>query len=142
NQWIADQTRNRIRDLIPINGVSRDTRLVLANALYLKAAWLWRFDAGSTKPAPFHARGSKAVDVPMMRKREQFRYANRDGFTAVALPYTGNELQFLVLIPAETNGLPALESKLDTKLLTECAKLKERDVDLWLPKFKFESPTI
>jgi serpin B len=40
------------------------------------------------------------------------------------------------------NGLRGLESKLNPNLLAECAKLKERDVDLLLPKFKFEPPTI
>jgi serpin B len=142
NQWIAKHTRNRIRDLIPINGVTTDTRLVLANALYLKAQWLWQLDNEVTKPGPFHVRGGEEVDVPIMHKREQFGYAKRDGFTALTLPYIGSELQFLVLLPAEAHGLSALESKLDAKLLADCAKLKERDVDLSLPKFKLEPATI
>jgi serpin B len=142
NQWIAEHTRNRIRDLIPINGVTTDTRLVLANALYLKAQWLWQFDHEVTKPGPFHVRGRDEVDVPIMHKREKFGYDKRDGFTALTVPYIGSDLQFLVLLPAEALGLSALESKLDAKLLADCAKLKERDVDLSLPKFKLEPATI
>jgi serpin B len=60
----------------------------------------------------------------------------------VSLPYIGNELQFLVLVPDEVNGLRALESKLSTQMLSQCAKLEPHDVDLTLPKFKFEPPTI
>jgi serpin B len=78
----------------------------------------------------------------MQKEDRQFGYAKREGFTAVSLPYIGNELQFLVLVPDEVNGLRALESKLSTQMLSQCAKLEPHDVDLTLPKFKFEPPTI
>ena len=77
----------------------------------------------------------KEVGVSVSRKRE--------GFIAVSLPYVGNDLQFLVLLPDDVNGLRALESKLTASMLAECAKLETRqEVDLHLPKFKFEPPTI
>ncbi|HEY2627358.1 MAG TPA: serpin family protein [Candidatus Udaeobacter sp.] len=97
----------------------------------------------SIVPEPFHTPGGAPVDVPTMRKRsESYRYAKRDGFSAVALPYTGGELQFLVLLPDETDGLRTLESKLTADILAQCAKLETHDVDLHMPKFKFEPPTI
>jgi serpin B len=142
NKWIAERTRDRIRDLIPANGVNKDTRLVLANAVYLKAQWISQFNEALTKPEPFHVRGSTRVDVPMMRQRGEFGHARHDGFVVVSLPYIGNELQFLILVPDQANGLRALESNLNPNLLAECAKLKGRNVDLSLPKFKFEPPTI
>jgi serpin B len=143
NKWVAEQTRDRILDLIPANGIDATTRLVLANAIYLKAPWANEFSDFFTKPKPFHVRGGNAVDVPTMKNVKNFGYAKRNGFTAIALPYSGNELQFLVLIPDEVKGLAALESKLTADTLTQCAKLEtKRDVDLSLPKFKFEPPTI
>ena len=48
----------------------------------------------------------------------------------------------MILVPDEVNGLHALESKLTTDVLAQCAKLEQHDVDLSLPKFKFEPPTI
>lgn len=143
NQWIAEQTRDRIRDLIPAGALDETTRLVLANAIYLKAPWAHEFSEGGTTPQPFHVRGGASVDVPTMQKEDrQFGYAKREGFTAVSLPYIGNELQFLVLVPDEVNGLRALESKLSAQMLAQCAKIEPHDVDLSLPKFKFEPPTI
>ena len=143
NQWIAGQTRDRIRDLIPAGALDETTRLVLANAIYLKAPWADPFSEGGTKQEPFHIRGNTPVDVPMMRQENKhFGYAKREGFTAVSLPYFGEELQFLVLVPDKVNGLSALEAKLTAEMLAQCAKLEERDVDLHLPKFKFEPPTI
>jgi serpin B len=143
NKWVAEQTRDRIRDLIPGGALDETTRLVLANALYLKAPWADPFTENATQPEPFRIRGGSPVDVPTMRKTDKhFGYAKRDGFTAVALPYVGNELQFLVLIPDNVAGLRLVESKLTAGVLAECAKLQTRDVDLHLPKFKIEPPTI
>jgi len=143
NKWVADQTRDRIRDLIPAGALDETTRLVLANALYLKAPWSDPFSENATHPELFHVHGSAPVDVPTMRKRdERFGYAKREGYSAVSLPYAGNDLQFLVLLPEDLNGLRAFESKLSAEMLAQCAKLEERDVDLHLPKFRIEPSTI
>src|SRR2546429_7160648 len=143
NKWVADQTRDRIRDLIPGGALDKTTRLVLANARYLKAPWAKEFSENATTPEPFFVRGGGPVDVPMMRKTsDHFGYARHEGFTVVSLPYTGGELQFVVLLRDDVNGLHSLESKLTGELLAQCAKLEQRDVDLHLPKFKLQPPTI
>jgi serpin B len=141
NKWVSDQTRDRIRDLIPGGALDNTTRLVLANALYLKAPWASEFSQNATQREPFFVRGTP-VDVPMMRKTKNFGYARREGFAVVSLPYAGNDLQFVVLLPDDINGLTGLESKLSAEVLASCAKLEKRDVDLHLPKFKLEPPTI
>ena len=143
NKWVADQTQDHIRDLIPDGGLDDRTRFVLANAIYFKAQWLARFPETATKPQPFHLRGGAAVDVPTMRKVDKgIGYSKHDGFTAVSIPYAGHELQLLVLLPDEVNGLSALEAKLNAGLLGHCTKLNAQEVDLSLPKFKMEPPTI
>jgi len=143
NKWVADQTRDKIRDLIPADALNELTRLVLANALYLKAPWADPFSDKTTQPEPFFVRGGGPVDVPMMRKRSHdFGYARREGFTVVSLPYVGDDLQFVVLLPDDIKGLHQLESKLSADVLAACAKIEKRDVDLHLPKFKLVPPTI
>jgi leukocyte elastase inhibitor len=141
NDWVAQQTRDRIRDLIPQPLVPA-TRLVLANALYLKAPWASEFSADATKPEPFHIRERDAVDLPTMEKLAHLRYAKRKGFSIVALPYSGDDLQFVVLIPDKIDGLGGLEKQLTAELLADCAKMNTSEVLLHLPKFKFEPPTI
>ena len=142
NQWVADQTHDKIRDLIPEGGIKELTRLVLANAIYLKAPWAWEFNDTLTKPKPFHVRGGTAIDVPMMKNQKTFGYAKRDGFAVVSIPYFGSELQFVILLPDQVSGLANLESKLSADVLKQCTELKPQDVDLELPKFKIEPPTI
>jgi serpin B len=142
NKWVAEQTRDKIRDLVPQGGIKELTRLVLANAIYLKAPWGSEFDGRWTEPKPFHVHGGTSVDLPTMKNQKSYGYAKHDGFTAVSLPYSGSELQFVVLIPDEVGGLKNLEATLSTDMLARCAKLDVQEVDLELPKFKIEPPTI
>jgi len=142
NKWVADQTRDKIRDLIPADALNKLTRLVLANALYLKAPWADPFSEKTTQPEPFRISGGAPTNVPTMRKTARLGYAKREGFTAVSLPYAGDDLQFVILLPDEVNGLRALESQLTAEVLAKCSKLEAQDVDLHLPKFKLEPPTI
>src|SRR4051812_45421400 len=127
NKWVTDQTRDRIRDLIPGGALDKTTRLVLANALYLKAPWASEFSQSATQSEPFFVRGAR-VNVPMMRKTDKdFGYARHEEFTIVSLPYAGNDLQFVILLPDDINGLRRLETKLSADVLAACAKLEKRD---------------
>jgi len=143
NDWVEKQTQKRIRDLIPEGGLSADTRLVLVNALYFKAAWADDFNAQATAPMPFHANGAKStVQVPTMSQKMLMRYVNGRGFKAVTLPYAGNDLHFLLIVPDEINGVSDVEKKLTPETLLACAKAEYHEVVLHLPKFKITPPTV
>lgn len=143
NDWVAEETRQRIRNLIPLGALDETTRMVLTNALYLKAPWAKPFEKEATKPQPFHVRGGQPVNVPMMQQRSHaFGYEKNPEYTAVSLPYSGGDLNFVVLLPHDVNGLPNLEKKLTAGMLMECAKLPATDINLSFPKFKMEPPTI
>lgn len=140
NAWVEDQTRQRIRDLIPTDGIDRDTRLVLVNALYLKAPWAEEFSTNLTKLRPFHINGGATQDVPTMERQARFGFAEREGYRIVTVPYFGSDIQFLILLPDALDGLAALEAKLTPQHLTTAATPGTADVKLQLPKFKLEPP--
>lgn len=142
NTWVGHETRERIRDLVPSGAINTTTRAVLANAIYLRAAWANAFDANDTKNRPFWIEGKTRADVPTMLKRSHYGYSKRNGYTALALPYIGGELQFVILLPDERDGIADLERAVTSDLLAGCAKLPQRDVILYLPKFKFEPPSL
>jgi serpin B len=142
NSWVETQTAQKIIDLIPDGGLTEYTRLVLTNALYFKAPWGQPFDRSSTAELPFHIRDVAPQDVPTMRKQFSLPYAKHDGFTAVALPYAGRDLQFLILLPDASDGLAALEKEITPELLAGCATMSPQLVALELPKFKLQPPTL
>jgi serpin B len=116
--------------------------MVLANALYLKARWANEFSATETKSEPFHVRGEAPAEVAMMQQTESFRYGKKNGYRVIALPYRGGDLQFVILLPDAVDGLAHLEKRLTPRILNSCAKLRYAEIDLRLPKFRFEPATI
>lgn len=140
NGWVEQQTHERIRDLIPPDGLDKNTRLVLVNAIYMKAPWIEPFPESATQSQPFHLGPNSAAGVPTMRRQAHFGYARQNGFTAVTVPYINPEIQFLVILPDETAGLSAVEAKLTPEVLGSLRSAPSTDVILYLPKFKMEPP--
>ena len=142
NSWVENQTRQRIRNLIPADTLNSLTRLVLVNAFYLKAPWAQEFVVSATRRLPFHAAGGRLVNVPTMKGGRGVSYSKRDGFSMLAIPYMDGDLQFLIFLPDKMGGLAALEKKLTPGLLAEGATLPCPEVILYLPKFKLEPPVL
>jgi serpin B len=140
NGWVEEQTHKRIRDLIPANGLNDETRLVLVNAIYMKAPWAETFSEGTTQPLPFQVKGNETLKVPTMRRTAHMGYAKREGYQVVTVPYIGGDMQLLVLLPDAKDGLAAMEAKVTPDILSGCAKPGTSEVELFLPRFKMEPP--
>ena len=139
NTWVSDQTKERIPELIAEGVLNSDTRLVLTNAIYLKAPWMNRFDAEATKEEPFTRLDGSTVQAQMMRQSEQLRYTKGDGFEAVELPYIDGSLAMLVVVP-EPGALPAFEADFDSPVLSRIVDaLGPVQVELGFPKFTFRT---
>jgi serpin B len=137
NAWVSERTEDRIPDLLPDGSVDDMTRLVLVNAVYMKAAWFSQFDEAATAPVAFHRLDGSSVVVPTMHDTFGLRYAEGDAWQAVELPYVGGQLGMLVILPDE---LPAFEAGLDGGALEEIAgALEVERVALSLPRFGIES---
>ena len=138
NNWVSDQTKGKINDLIPQGSIDALTRLVLTNAIYFKASWLNSFDKGATSNGTFQLIGSGNVTVPMMMQTHSFGYASGDGYQAVELPYNGSELSMVILLP-DSGKFESFENKLNASFASQIiSDLKYCEVNLTLPKFKYE----
>jgi len=101
NSWTSDRTRERIAELLAPRILGGDTRLVLVNAVYLKAPWAVLFLKHATQDEEFTRADGSTVQVPMMALESHSRvsYARGDGWQAVDLPYDGGELAMAVVVP-------------------------------------------
>ena len=139
NAWVSEATRKKIQDLIPSGSIHGDIRLVLTNAIYMKATWASQFMKDHTNEnGTFHAAGGD-VKIPLMFQVSHFRYFHGDGVKVVELPYEGNELSMLVVLPDAPQGLTAVEKALTAETLARWEeKLDVRRVSLGLPRFSSE----
>ena len=136
NTWVEKQTRDKIKDLIPMGAVQPLTRLVLTNAIYFNGTWMHQFEKKRTKDADFFVTAAEKVTVPTMNQTKHFRHADCGTFQMLQMPYKGNELAMVVLLPKQANGLPALEGQLSGAMLAERLRsLKHENVRLYLPRF-------
>jgi len=137
NGWVSDQTNDKIRDLIGPNAVTPNTRLVLTNAIYFKAAWETQFRKEASTKEKFHVSLNKDVDAEMMKQTHFFGLAELEGFKLLVMPYKGGEASMLVLLPDKVDGLADLERSLSAENLASwLEKSRSVRVALSLPKFK------
>jgi serpin B len=137
NQWVQQQTRDHIKDLLPPGSIDSRTRLVLANAVYFKAGWAAPFPAHDTHRGKFHLDPSASAIVHFMRRSDQtMNYFDGGSFQAVELPYYGGEMSMVLLVPGANDGLADLEKQLTADHLQQwLAALQPREVTLTLPRF-------
>jgi serpin B len=138
NEWVGEQTEDRIEDLIPAGVIDPATALVLTNAIYFNAAWAEPFDVDLSDDSAFHLLDGGEVSVPMMRHTASFGYAEGEGVQAVELPYDGRELSMVILLP-DAGEFDTFESTLDAGRVDGIVEdLAPRQVALTMPKLEFE----
>ncbi len=136
NAWVNDATERRIPELLPQGVIAPDARLTLVNAIYMKAPWLNAFVKQSTAPAAFTTLRGSVVQTPFMRLGEELNYSKGDGWQAVELPYVGNELSMVLVLPDVGTSL---ESAVAAASSMQDATPTTRQVTLSLPKFDIET---
>ncbi len=139
NDWVANETEDRITDLIPVGKFEDLTpALVLTNAIYFNGAWLDKFKPTRT-PTDFHKLDGNSVAVPMMNRTGESRYASDDGYQAIDLSYIFSSASMTILLP-DSGTFQAFEQSLDDEYVARIIEnLDAREVVLTMPKFEFTS---
>lgn len=142
NNWVEGQTNNKIKDLIPPGVLNVITKLVLTNAIYFKGEWVRQFNENDTKEEDFRINKNNSVRALMMRRTDDeaiFNYTENNRIQMLEMPYSGEELSMLILLP-KNDDLERLENSLSIKKLSGWKKdLEEQRVKIFIPKFKFET---
>ncbi len=142
NGWVSDMTEGRIEDLIPLGAITLLTRLVLTNTIYFNAAWNLPFDEELTQDGVFYLLDGGQVTVPMMTQTEHFRYTEGENYQAVELLYDGEELSMVILVP-RSGQFEAFENSITLSQLNAVLdNLISSNIQLTMPKFRYESSSI
>ena len=156
NSFIEEQTNNKIKDLIPSGVLDSMTRFVLTNAIYFKGTWEWEFDKSDTREQDFKVNPTNIVKTPMMYmkpEKAEFNYADLEKLQILELPYKGDKISMLVLLPKQgedydyenekmiVSDYTIKDMELSSEKLNEYkAQMKETKLDaVYLPKFEFDT---
>lgn len=139
NTWVAAQTNDKIKDLIPEDLLSELTRLVLTNAVYFKGAWRNKFEAGNTKKDVFNTLDGGQQKVDMMSATFEANALVNEDVSAAILPYLGHTYAMALIMPED---FLAYQKAFDTDVLESLLvdlEWKNPMLSIKLPKFEAES---
>jgi len=159
NNFIEEQTNDKIKDLIPEGVITPATRLVLTNAIYFKGNWEWEFDKSDTREKDFFVTKNNPIKTDMMYMdpdKAKFNYAELDKLQILEMPYKDDEISMLVILPKQgesydydTNEVINYGYTLDDidfsleNLNYWKSQMKETKLDsIYFPKFEFETKYI
>ena len=142
NKWVEDKTNNKIKNLFPQGSLNNMTRLVLTNAIYFKGTWIKQFEKKQTRDDDFRVNSTNTVKVSMMQRTDKdakFNYTETDNLQVLEMPYEGDKLSMMVLLP-KNDKLSSLENLLSLEKINDWkSKLQKQRVDVFMPKFTFDT---
>ncbi|XP_052242990.1 leukocyte elastase inhibitor-like [Dreissena polymorpha] len=144
NKWVEEVTNEKIKNMLPSGTIDTLTRMVVANAIYFKENCSRPFETRRTKKANFHTLGGQSVKVAMMQRTMHYpRFGENKDFNCrvLQLPYIGDEMAMVVLLPKTVDGLLEMEKSIDLVTLNQCIKNETfaPNFEVFIPKFKIES---
>ena len=148
NKWVANNTKSKIKDLLPLNSVNSDTRLIIANAIYFKGDWLNKFDLEKTCLRDFFINETQVAKVEMMTQKGLYKVGFDRTLDAwlVSLPYKSEAVSMILVVSRERFGLKVLEEKLclengkslRNRIFAKEDMSKYEELILSIPKIKLE----
>jgi serine protease inhibitor len=140
NDWVEDKTNDRIKDILKASDIDPLTKLALVNAIYFKGNWKHQFKKERTRDQDFTVGAGSRIRVPLMSQTGAFELGGNSDLQILELPYAGDEVSMLIVLPHKTDGLPAVEKKLNPKTFANWTALlrPQSKVNVFLPRFKME----
>jgi serpin B len=143
NQWVAEQTQNRIQNLVSADALQGDPAMVLTNAVYFESRWVRPFDAAATKPALFHVSAAHDVSAQMMNTQNFFTLTQTEGVKILSMAYGDYGTSMAIILPDAPQGLADVEARLSAAKLDDWLEGEDSlpgvPVILSLPKFRIGS---
>lgn len=140
NNWVAEKTNGRIKNMISPDDIDNNTRLIISNAIYFIGKWASEFNKNHTKPAVFYSIDNSTSEIDFMNKTENVSYYENNDFQSISKPYKGKDKSFCIILPKKQNGLVAIEKELTNSTLeTILTSTNNSYVQLSIPTFKLET---
>lgn len=140
NGWASDSTSGLIREVIDEGGVDDSTAVVITSAVYFKGEWATPFPANATREGPFTKEDGSSARADFMTVEGDFEHVAYDGYQVLRIPYRGDRLSMLVVLPDDAGGLGGVAEGLSAGALASW--LDDMEGQRWrvtIPKFTAEA---
>ena len=138
NAFVESKTNSLIKDLLPRGSINAETKAILTNSVYMLADWLEPFAREQTRKEGFFLSDETTTLVDMMKRTGRYEYTENAEFKALSMPYIGDEIAMLVVLPRGHVDISAFAKNWQADdLLRTLAQLNAEDVAVSLPRFDF-----
>jgi len=140
NGWAYEKTHGKIREVITQEDLSGVIAMVLTNAIYFKGMWVTQFPAEDTRESDFWRDGTESVKADFMHVTGAFNYTASDGVQVLKMPYKGDRLSMLVILPDGRDGIGALEDAVSADMIEQWRQdLHPGEIVVAMPKFEMKT---
>ena len=140
NDWASENTNGKIDQVITDDAVDVLTAMVINNAIYFNGTWVTQFPVEDTEESDFYKSGAESVSADFMNVEAEFDYASTDDVQVLRMPYKGDRLSMLVVLPHDVDGIGQLEKSLSAGQMERwMAGLESQEVTVSVPKFEFKT---
>ena len=136
NDWIAEQTNDKIKDML--DQIPGNAYMYLVNAIYFNAEWKYSFDKNDTFTGNFNLAGGGTESVDYMQIEEPFGYTRQEDYAAVELPYGDSAFSMVAILPSADIPIDTFIAFYGQEEWSKLAAISSpQEVKVVLPKFKY-----
>lgn len=137
NDWVADNTNNKIKNIV--EEIKGTDVMFLINAVYFLGDWTNKFDPAKTRVDKFKLANGTLKDVDMMQIIDEFKYGSNDSLQIIELPYGYDRFSMVLIKPCQGHNVNEIVNSLSTESFESWLNLMNNgEVVVKIPKFKFE----
>lgn len=137
NAWVSENTGGHIDDIADPANFDYHTLAVLGSAVYFAGSWVTPFVHDLTTDRAFTLADGSTVDTSMMSGLLPVRWLEFDHASAVELPYRGDDMTFVLLVPDEIDRVEDVLAGLSADALTFDGSPAE--ITVTMPRFELEA---
>jgi len=142
NDFVAQETNDKIQDLLSDDSVDSLTKMILINAIYFKADWAEAFSTEETHESTFRT-PSGEVQVPTMTMETKLRLMEdkNNKVKILELPYGNSNKSMLIVLPDEGQNDLNISKTLKKIDVSQVRKERLDTTRVFLPRFKMKFQT-
>lgn len=139
NSWVSDKTNQRITEIVDVNSINSNVKVLLSNAVYFKGEWLNKFEKQQTKLELFYSSSENQYKIDFMKKTEKLQYFENEELQLISKPYKDSSLSFCIILPKKLFGIGEIEEKLNSEMFDKIINNTNNTLtSLSIPKFSLE----
>jgi serpin B len=142
NSWVSEKTEKKIQDILGPGTIDNLTCLVITNTIYFDAAWADTFLPALTQQRSFYPTESDSMKAWFMEREGTYNYVEDENFQAIEIPYSGNQVSMIMLLPKNKQFLPSEANINNTIVKTLLKGLTTKKIYVRIPKFSFTNGTM